>query len=125
MSDDDKSADIGHYKLLQGYDAKRANTLIAEAWQETLKSSKQRQLIAKALQVTPETLEGTKPPFQIKAEAGLEPGTVIFVGHLVLTYVVGPVAVGLAKDVVKEGLISAWKIIYSAIRAKKEGVLEE
>jgi hypothetical protein len=121
----DETLDLGTRKLHR-VDAAGLNTLIKEAWEEGLNSGRQRAYIAKLLGVTPERLEASKPPITASTPSGLDPGTVALIGHYALTYVVGPVAVGLVKDVAKAGLVKVWKdVLLPLIRAKKEDVIEE
>jgi hypothetical protein len=119
-----ETVDLGNYKLRRG-DPASLNVLITEVWEEGLSSAPGRARIARLLGVTPERLQASRPPIAAAAESGLDPGTVALIGHLTLTYVVGPVAVGLVKDVAKAGLVTLWKdVLLPLIRAKKEDVIE-
>ena len=120
-----ETLDLGTCKLHR-VDAAGLNALIKEAWEEGVSSERQRTYIAKLLGVTPEQLEASKPPIAANTPSGLDPGTVVLIGHYALAYVVAPVAVGLVKDVAKAGLVKVWKdVLLPLIRAKKEDVIEE
>jgi len=101
---------------------------IVKAWSQMFASEAGRRKIATALGVRPLDLQEGPSPLMLeeKRAAGLEPVSLIIIGKWAATYVVAPILVGLAKDLLKERLTRLWKqVLLPEIRQDNQGAVKD